>query len=169
MPITLMETLDEAAFGNRTEINGREIGLVLAAEQWLYAHGWEPHHVRGWSNVGRAFGTEEGCNGLWIRERRRGFWDATGTRHPVRSVQVGLNVLVNEEILPARFSTFGAKALADYAEALERAATRLEEEQDHQPNNADTYEARLVTFSRAAGLRQAAEVAREHDPISVLS
>lgn len=155
-----MRTLDAAALDTEPiTISPTDIQLVLQAERWLYQNGWEPHHVRGWSNVGRAFGVEEGCNGLWIRERRRGFWDGTGTRHPVRSVLAGLNVLVNEEILPARFSTYGRQALADYAEALDRSATRMAEE-----DGDDSH-----VQAQVDALRYAAEVARNHDPVAVFA
>jgi hypothetical protein len=168
LPSSLMETLDAAAFGSEPyQISPAEINLILNAERWLFDNGWEPHHVRGWSNVGRAFGQDNGFNGLVIRERRRGFWDGDGVRHPVRSVVAGLNILVNEEILPARFSTHGSKALADFAEALDRAAERLVADQP----SGFPYDPSLTTEAetKAEALRHAAEVAREHNPIAVFS
>jgi hypothetical protein len=163
--------LDEAALDTeRISITPDQIQLVLQAEQWLLKHGWEPHHIRGWSNVGRAFGVMKGYNGLWIRERRRGYWDGSGERHPVRSVLAGLNILVNEEILPACFSTLGQNALADFAEALERAAVRLDDQNDQKSGRSGwTAQDRLLEFARADGLRKAAAVAREHSPASVLA
>jgi hypothetical protein len=46
-------------------------------------------------------------------------------RHRIAHVGHGLDVLAAEDLLPARFSTIGRKALDDYAEALDRAATRF--------------------------------------------
>jgi hypothetical protein len=164
---SLMETLDAAAFGeDRYPISPTEINLILRAESWLRDNGWEPQWIRGWSTDKLAFGAYP-SGGLVIRRRPYGIWDAEGERHPVRSVVAGLNILVNEEILPARFSTFGSKALLDYAEALDRAADRLEAGQPQ----GFPYDPSLDRDAeeRAQGLRIAAGVAREHNPIAVLS
>lgn len=166
---SLMETLDATAFGQEPyEIKPVEINLILSAERWLLEHHWEEHYIRGWTNVGRSFGPGP-AGGLMIRERRRGFWDAEGQKHPVRSVVAGLNVLVNEEILPAQFSTLGMKALADFAEAAERAAVRLEEAAEDLPRGLSYTQDRVALLERARGTRIAADVARGHDPIGVFA
>ncbi len=46
----------------------------------------------------------------------------THARHRIAHVGQGLDVLAAEDLLPARFSTLGRRALDDYAEALDRAA-----------------------------------------------
>jgi hypothetical protein len=165
----LMQTLDAAAWPNENQITGMEVGLVLNAEKWLYENGWDLHHIRGWTHVDRAFDADPEGGALVIRERRRGFWDARGERHPVRSVQAGLNILVNEEILPARFSTFGHQALVDHAEACTRAAARLEEEENGKPYSLASAQDRSLMFAKTSGLRAAAEIAKSHDLSKVLS
>lgn len=164
----LLNTLLDAA-GDWQVVPDDDLALVCAAEQWLIENGWELHYSRGWSNVGRAF-TADDEPGLVVRERRRGFWDAEGIRHPAPSVGGALNVLANVGILPSRFSTLGRDALRDFSEALERAAERLDEDAnerafDSRFNGQD----RLMAFAKADGLRAAAAVARENNPLAVFA
>lgn len=167
--ISLMGTLLNAVAGN-VELTPTEVEhLVYAAEGWLRDHGWESHWSRGWSNAGRAFGPDEDGGALIIRERRRGFWDATGVRHPIGSVAKALNVLANEGILPARFSTLGRAALLDHAEVCERAAVVMGEELDKKPYSQTNAQDRLLTFARMEGLRLAADSARRFDHSAVLA
>lgn len=166
-----MRTLDDAALGSEAiVITPEQIQLILQAEQWLVRNGWEPHHIRGWSNASRSFGTQDGCNGLWIRERRNGYWDSSGERHPVRSVLTAIGILVNEGILPAAFSPHVRDTLSDFADALDRAADRMDRENDDKTSRAGwTAQDRLLEFARAEGFRKAAHVAREHAPSVVLT
>lgn len=165
-----MRMLDDAALGNEPiTLTPAEIDLVVRAERWLVDHGWQPHHIRGWTTGNRSFGVQDGCNGLWIRERRNGFWDTSGERHPVRHVLTGLGILVNEGILPMAFSPQVHDTLSDFADALERAANRMDQENDDKTGRAGwTAQDRLVELARADGFRKAAHVAREHAPSAVL-
>lgn len=166
MANALLNTLLDAA-GDWQVMPADDLALVGAAEQWLTENGWELHYSRGWSNVGRAF-TADDEPGLVIRERRRGFWDAEGVRHPVPSVGGALNVLANVGILPSRFSTLGRDALRDFGEALERAAERLDEDtSDRFLDRNFTSQDRILAFAKADGLRAAAAVARENNPLAV--
>lgn len=167
MPSSLMETLDAAAIGReRYQITPAEINLILRAERWLLDNGWDIHWFRGWNSDEVSFAADPD-GGLVVRRRQHKLWGTEGELHPVRSVVAGLNILVNEEILPARFSTHGMKALADYAKALDRAADATDEQAQHDAMH-DPAES-LLDEARAETFRRAAEVARQHNPIAVLS
>lgn len=120
----------EAADG--TVADERDIELARAAGRWALSHGWRPY-------IGEGQGFVCGHNGLefWVDdapsrdalvlmvriEPGRGW--KTHARYPVDHVGHALDLLAAEGLLPARFSTIGRRALDDYAEALDRAATHF--------------------------------------------
>lgn len=122
----------EAAGGNVAD--ERDVVLARAAGAWAHRHGWR-------SYLGEGQGMICGHSGLefWIDDApsRDALMVmvriAPGTgwrkhaRYPVAHLGHGLDVLAAEGLIPARFSTIGRRALEDFAEALDRGASALDQ------------------------------------------
>lgn len=126
---TLVRMLLEVAGG--AVADERDVELTRAAARWA-------HDVAGWRlHLHNGFVFERNGMCFWVLANRpdqvleirissdmRFRW-TTHARHRIAHLGHGLDVLAAEDLLPARFSTIGRKALDDYAEALDRAASRL--------------------------------------------
>jgi hypothetical protein len=163
---TLAAQLAEYEFDGT--VSSEDRALADAAQRWMEDHGWEFHYIHGWSD-GTVSVFPDGEDGLIFRSRNNRFWPAQGEAHVVRSFKQALNIMVEVLNLPKRFSTHGRDALRDYAEAADRAAARLEEGAEDLPRGLHYTQDRLVLQERARGTRIAAEVARGHSSIAVLS
>lgn len=126
---TLVGMLLEVAGGQVDD--ERDIELARAAARWATEHaGWKLH-------LHNSFFVEYETLSFWIlavsstqvleiRTRLaagRGW--LTHARHEIAHVGHGLDVLAAEGLLPARFCTLGRRALDDYAEAMDRAASEF--------------------------------------------
>lgn len=105
----------------------RDLELARSAARWVRHAGWQPHlhnsFVVPGENLQRWVLMVRPVRELQIRVRiGNSDWYPHITR-TIAHVGHGLDVLADEGLLPARLCPIGRRALDDYAEALDRAAS----------------------------------------------
>jgi hypothetical protein len=128
---SFVQMLRDVASGEVADV--RDLGLAVAAGEWALAGNhprWQADPViAGYlipgNGIERWVGVNEIEQELEVRVRIDGSrWQQHAT-HRIAHVGHALDVLAAEELIPARFSTLGRRALEDQAESLDRAAARL--------------------------------------------
>lgn len=158
---SFVQMLLEAAAGEVTD--ERDIGLARVAGRWaLTAGGWQLHLHNGFYVPGEGMDRWVLVNRpdqrLEVRVRIAGADWRPHVSHTIAHVGHALDVLAAEDLLPARFSTLGRRALEGHAEVLERAAGRVREAARGEDNTL----AYAGLVARAVGLCEAAESARRY-------
>jgi hypothetical protein len=125
-----VQMLLEAAGGNVAD--ERDVTLARAAGAWAHRNGWRPY-------LGAHQGFICGHSGLefWVddvptrdallvmvRIHPGKSW-RSHARYPIAHLGHALDVLAAEGLIPPRFSTIGRRALEDFAEALDRSASKM--------------------------------------------
>lgn len=162
-----VQMLLEAAGGSIAD--QRDMELACAGAQWALSHGWRPYLGAYQGYVGGNRGLEFWVNDtptrdalmVMVRVAPGTAWKVHA-RYPVAHLGHALDILAAEELIPARFSTIGRRALEGHAEALEGAADTLGDVVRRAYCADRNRDAELVGEARIASLLEAAESARRY-------
>lgn len=173
-----VQMLLEAAAGSVAD--ERDLELARAAASWALTHNWQPvpgtfSAVEGFLIPGEGMdrwianrGTEPR---LVIQVRLDGGEWCQHVSWPVDSLGHALDLLAAEQLIPARFSTIGRRAVLDHATVLDRAGDILGDLAREGFYATRDRETELIMEGRISGLHEAALSARRfaHSELAALS
>jgi hypothetical protein len=158
---SFVQMVSDVAGGEVADV--RDIALAVAAGQWALdgdTPRWQESGAGGWVIPGNGMDhwvtMDDEFQELVVRVSINGSeWDIH-VSHKIAHIGHALDVLAAEDLIPARFSTLGRRALEDHAEALDRAAAKIWAVA--RPGGGEPAHDGLM--SRVLGLNQAADSAR---------